>query len=711
MRQNSSPNPPMVERGTSWRLDGDAITLVFVAAGRDEIDLVYLGPRLPDGEDLSALVAAGTFGSHENEPDAPRIGGILPQANGGYRGRPAFRIRSGEQPVDGDFRLVNVRSGTADMTVRWVEQQTGLQVDTHWTIVDDRTIAVTVDLLADDKGAIVLESASSLSLPLPRHLSHMTAFHGRWAREMQAKTTRIGPQAIEMRSANGKPGFDAGNWLIFHGDDGQKDGGECLGIHASSCGDHLAHVVQDQDGRACLSIEALRQPGGIALNAGDTADLGQVTMILGDNRDHLTRLFHDHVRTHILPQRSDWGPRKVHLNSWEALAFDLDEAKLKTLATAAADLGIERFVLDDGWFKGRRRDNAGLGDWQVDEAIFPDGLTPLIDHVHGLDMDFGLWVEPEMVSPDSDLYRAHPEWCLHDDRADRPTERNQLVLDLSREDAFAYIHDALAALLENHDIAYLKWDHNRRLFPDNGLQQFAIQRLLGKLRQQYPAVEIESCSSGGGRVSFSMLQYCHRIWPSDNNDPIERLRIMESWARFLPLEILGNHVGPSPNPITGRRTDMDFRAKVALFGHMGVETNPAAMSEDERAILRAHIALYKQWRALLHQGDFRQLHHPETSIYGQMVIGDRRALAVAAQTAFAENFNVAPVRLPGLDADKIYHVTLPKPWPRKASAYLADPAAWESGMVLSGRALAERGLALPLTHPETAWLIAIEEKG
>lgn len=701
----------MIERGTSWRLDGDAITLVFVAAGRDEIDLAYIGPRLPDGEDLSALFCAGTFGGHENEPDTPRIGGLLPQAHGGYRGRPAYQIRSGDRCVDCDFQLANVQTSGSNMMVTWVEKSTGLQVDLRWEIVGTRTIEVTVELMADDEGDILLESASSLSMPLPGRLTHMTAFSGRWAREMQAKTSRIGPQAIEMRSANGKPGFDAGNWLIFHGDDGQKDGGECLGIHASSCGDHLAHVMQDQDGRACLSIEALRQPGGIALNAGDTADLGQVTMILGDNRDHLTRLFHDHVRTHILPLRSDWGPRKVHLNSWEALAFDLDEAKLKRLASAAADLGVERFVLDDGWFKGRRGDHAGLGDWQVDEVIFPGGLTPLIDHVQGLDMDFGLWVEPEMVSPDSDLYRAHPDWCLHDDRADRPTERNQLVLDLSREDAFAYIHDALAALLDKHDIAYLKWDHNRRLFPDNGLQQFAIQRLLGKLRQRYPAVEIESCSSGGGRVSFDILQYCHRIWPSDNNDPIERLRIMESWARFLPLEILGNHVGPSPNPITGRGTDMDFRAKVALFGHMGVETNPAAMSDEERAIVRAHISLYKQWRDLLHRGDFRQLHHPESGIYGQMVVGDQRALAVVAQTAFAENFNVAPVRLPGLDAGKFYRVTLPRPWPQKASAYLADPAAWESGMVLSGRALAERGLALPLTHPETAWLIVIEQKG
>ena len=681
----------MTETGQSWRLDGEDITLVFVAVGLENIDLAYFGPRLPDDEDLDALVRSGQQGKHENQPDEPPLSGLLTQRRYGYAGRPAFQLWSNGREVDPDFRLANIDTDGTYMQATWVEHETQLQVDMRWEVTGERIIEVAMELVADGQSEVAVKSANTLSLPLPRRFTNVTTFPGRWAREMQATTTEIGSQALEMRSANGKPGFDPGNWLIFSGDETAQR----IGIHVSSNGDHAAHIERDQDGRVALALGA--------------SDPDKVIIILGDDQDHLTQLFHSYVRTRVLPNRRSWAPRKVHLNSWEALGFDLDEAKLMALADAAADLGAERLVLDDGWFKGRRGDTAGLGDWQVDEHIFPNGLKPLIDHVHDLGMDFGLWVEPEMVSPDSDLYRAHPDWCLHHKGAERPTERNQLVLDLSREEVFTHIHDALCALLDHHDIAYIKWDHNRRLFPDNGEQQYAIDHLLRSIRQRYPSLEIESCSSGGGRVSFSILEHCQRIWPSDNNDPIERLRIMDSWTRFLPLEILGNHVGPSPNPVTGRRTDMDFRAKTALFGHMGVEANPADMSAAERDILRAHIALYKEWREVLHEGQFRRLQHSDEGIYGQMVVGDGRALAIAAQTRFAENFNAAPILLPGLDPGAQYKVMLPEPWPRKASTYLSDPEIWRQGITLSGRALADRGIALPLTHPETAWLIAIEK--
>ncbi|QJB68733.1 alpha-galactosidase [Parasphingorhabdus halotolerans] len=695
----------MIEIGQTWRIDGEDLTLVFVAAGLENIDLVYLGPRLPFDEDLNALARSGHFGKHENQPNDPPVSGLLPQRRYGYAGRPAYRIWNDGREIDCDFQLAQINAGGRNMMATWTERVTGLQVEMIWAIIDSRTITVAAKLTADNNGDIILQSATSLSMPLPSTSTNFIAFPGRWAREMQETFTQISNQGIEMRSANGKPGFDAGNWLIFGGDGTPQR----LGIHASSNGDHIAHILRDQDGRAALSIEARVLPQGIALKAGDFTDLGAVTLILGDDQDHLSQLFHDHVRTNILPERAKWPVRKVHLNSWEALGFDMDEQRLKALANSAAELGVERFVLDDGWFKGRRSDNAGLGDWQVDAAIFPAGLTQLIDHIHSLDMDFGLWVEPEMVSPDSDLYRAHPDWCLHGDSNHRPTERNQLVLDLSCEDAFVYTENALHTLLDENDIAYLKWDHNRRLFPDNGLQQFAIDRMLRNLRKKYPKVEIESCSSGGGRVSFAILEHCHRIWPSDNNDPIERLRIMDNWTRFLPLEILGNHVGPSPNPITGRRTDMDFRAKVALFGHMGVEANPAEMEKNEREILRAHIALYKEWRNVLHQGQFRRLHHPDPGVFSQMVNDGKLGIAFAAQTRFAENFNAAPIRLTGLDSQARYKIALPKPWPGKASQYLANRELWENGIIMSGVALSERGIALPLTHPETAWLIAIEK--
>jgi alpha-galactosidase len=365
-------------------------------------------------------------------------------------------------------------------------------------------------------------------------------------------------------------------------------------------------------------------------------------------------------------------------------------------------------VLDDGWFSERRDDTTSLGDWTVSPDIFPNGLAPLVGRIHELGMDFGLWVEPEMVSPDSDLYRAHPDWCLHHESRDRPTMRGQLALDMACAEVRDYLFERLDALLRENAIAYLKWDHNRDLFPSPPGQADGFYALLDRLRAAHPLVEIESCSSGGGRIDCGVLAHCHRVWPSDNNDAIERLRIIPAWSQFLPLEVLGSHVGPSPNPITGRRLSMDFRAKVAIFGHMGVEADPARMSDKERMTLAAHIALYKQWRCVLHQGAMHRLTHPDPAIAGMMVTHEGKALALAAQTAFSAAFDAAPVRLTGLDPKARYRVTLPEPWPPKARHYLGKTDQWRKGLTLSGTALMTQGLALPLTHPETAWLIALE---
>jgi alpha-galactosidase len=280
---------------------------------------------------------------------------------------------------------------------------------------------------------------------------------------------------------------------------------------------------------------------------------------------------------------------------------------------------------------------------------------------------------------------------------------------MARQEVRDTLFERLDALLRDHPIAYLKWDHNRDLFPSAPRQTEGFYDLLDRLRAAHPRVEIESCSSGGGRIDYGVLSRVHRLWPSDNNDAIERLRIIPAWSQFLPLEVLGSHVGPSPNPITGRRLGMDFRAKVAIFGHMGVEADPARMSDTERECLAAHIALYKAWRGVLHQGALWRLAHPDPAVTAMMVTHEGKALALAAQTAFSPVFDAAPVRLAGLEPDARYRVTLPAPWPPRARHYLANADAWRDGLTLSGTALMTQGLALPLTHPETAWLIALEK--
>ncbi len=696
------------------RCDGAGVTLVFaVEAGGPEqgvADCVYFGPRLPAGEDLGALAAAMLRGRHESQPDIPPRPGLVPERKGGWSGTPALEVRRAGLAVDTHLRFRRAEQGTDRAEFFHADDAAGIAVCVQWRIGAGDVVRTSVTLRNLGDAPLSVERLAALALPVPRRFTEVTSFSGRWAGEMHEHRRPLAPDGLARESAIGKPGFAGGNWLLLHA------GEEVLGAHLAWSGDHWLALDPDAqgaaDGRAVLLTGARHEAGEIVLAPGESITTPEALFALAPDADALARAFHAHVRADVLPQRAAWGPRKVHLNSWEALGFDLSETGLIALAEQAGMLGIERFVLDDGWFGGqeqrRRNDRTSLGDWFVSPDVFPRGLAPLVARVHSLGMDFGLWVEPEMVSPDSDLYRAHPDWCLHSEGRARPTMRGQLALDMAREDVRDYLFARLDALLREHAIAYLKWDHNRDLFPSAPGQTEGFYALLDRLRTAHPQVEIESCSSGGGRIDMGVLSRTHRVWPSDNNDAIERLRIIPAWSRFLPLEVLGSHVGPSPNPITGRRLAMDFRAKVAMFGHMGVEADPARMTDKERDTLAAHIALYKIWRGVLHSGKLHRLAHPDPNVTGMMVTHEDKALALAAQTAFSPVFDAAPVRLAGLDPQARYRVTLPEPWPPRAQHYLANPDTWRGGLTLSGAALMGHGLALPLTHPETAWAIALE---
>lgn len=695
------------------RCDGEALTLVFALEAGGVADCIYCGARLPDGEDLAALAAATARGRHESQPDVAPVPGLLPERKGGWSGMPAIRLADHDNPLAGevatDFRVRQWDAGERELWITWHDAGLGIHVDMWWRIHTGDVVRVSCDVSNHGAADFTLADHPALVLPVPARFTGMTTYTGRWAGEMRETHRAIAPDGLAARSGIGKPGFGSGNWLML--DDPHT--GEVLGAHLAWSGDYATRIDCDaqgqSDGRAVLQMAVGGGAAGISLLARTDIVGAEAVFALAPDRSTLAQRLHTYLRAEVLPRRKDWAPRKVHLNSWEALGFGLSEPALFALAEDAASLGIERFVLDDGWFGGRRNDTTSLGDWTVSPDIFPNGLAPLIDRVHALGMDFGLWVEPEMVSPDSDLYRAHPDWCLHTEGRERPTMRGQLALDLSRPEVGEYLFGALHALLRDHPIAYLKWDHNRDLFPAGARQTQGFYALLDRLRAAHPHVEIESCASGGGRIDYGVLSRVHRVWPSDNNDAIERLRIIPAWSQFLPLEVLGSHVGPSPNPITGRRLAMDFRAKVAIFGHMGVETDPARMTDTERATLAAHIALYKDWRGVLHSGALHRLAHPDPNVTGMMVTHEDKALALVAQTAFSPVFDAAPVRLAGLDAAERYRVTLPEPWPPKARHYLANPDSWREGLTLSGAALMTQGLALPLTHPETAWLIALEK--
>lgn len=686
-----------IRDGHAFRIDGDAITLVFAQQGSVVPALIHAGAALPAAEDLGALARAVQPPRHASQPEIAPLASLWPQSGRGYMGQPALIARRGDKALPMDL-VPDAGStvGPRGCHLVFTDPVAGISIAIDWQISSGDVIRARSTITNHGTTPLAVDRIASLCLPLPAWATHATRFHGRWAAEMQEGTAAIPHGRSGGASRGGRPGFDGGNWLILHDAGFSADQGQGLALHLAWSGDHDSLIERDADG-AIVQIGPRLDPGEIVLAPGGRFVTPDAVLALGlAGRNAVRRAFHAHLRRAVLPDRANWPARRVHLNSWEAVAFGMDEDRLVQLARAGQAIGIERFVVDDGWFAGRRNDRTSLGDWVPDVQRFPAGLDRLIATVAGLGMDFGLWVEPEMISPDSALYRAQPDWCLHRPGLDRPTQRHQLVLDLARPEVSAHLFGVLDRLLMAHAIAYLKWDHNRELFPNDGVghaQAQAHHALIDRLRLAHPNVEIESCASGGGRIDHAMLSRCHRVWPSDNNDAIDRLRINRAWSLFLPPEVLGNHVGPCPNPITGRALPMAFRAKVAMFGHMGVEADPGAMAEAERHTLAAHIACYKQYRGLLHSGVQRELAFDDAGLFGTMVADDTNALALVARTDLSGDYNARAVRFPGLVPDAFYEIGFP----------LADSAA---GLALSGRMLADAGLVLPLSRPATAHLIA-----
>ena len=396
--------------------------------------------------------------------------------------------------------------------------------------------------------------------------------------------------------------------------------------------------------------------------------------------------------------------------------FDLSETRLFNLADRAAEVGVERFVLDDGWFKNRRSDTAGLGDWFVDQGVFPNGLSPLITHVHEHQMEFGLWVEPEMVNPNSDLYRSHPDWVLRSPAAPQILARNQLVLDLTRAEVQSYLFERLNDLLSEYPIDYLKWDMNRTNFqPSNGLgqavghsQTLAVYELMSRLRRAHPSVEIESCCSGGGRADFGILAHTDRIWTSDSNDAMDRLMIQKGFSFFFPPEIMGSHVGPNTCHITGRVLTMETRAAVAMFGHMGIEADLATMTDDQLSTLQAAVALHKQYRPLLHSGGLRRLDTSSAeNAFGVLASDGSEAIFSYAQLSSLPHSVGGQLRLVGLNRQSRYRIRII--WPQTLESYSESVINVIDGAVIAGDALMNMGVQLPIMNPQTLLIFHLRQ--
>jgi alpha-galactosidase len=484
-------------------------------------------------------------------------------------------------------------------------------------------------------------------------------------------------------------------------------------VHLAWSGDAVHWAERNADGHAGVGAAELLGPSEVALAPGEEyATPPLLAAYSCDGLDGLSAAFHRFVRDRPSHPRT---PRPVVLNTWEAVYFDHRLDRLSELAEVAARLGVERFVLDDGWFGNRRNDTAGLGDWYVAVDVWPDGLNPLIDHVRKLGMEFGLWVEPEMVNPDSDLFRAHPDWVLSAPGRLPEPWRHQQVLDLANPDCYGFIRDRLDELLREHDIAFLKWDHNRDLLeaghagrPGVHAQTLATYRLLDELRSRHPGVEIESCASGGGRVDLGILARTDRVWASDTNDALERQHIQRWTQLLLPPELVGTHVGPPRSHTTSRTHNLAFRVATALFGHFGIEWDIASASPQEQEAMAEAIGCYKRLRPLLHGGRVVRADHPNPAAYLHGVVADDGAEALFAYVQLTASAFETPglARLPGLDPDRVYRVAPLEVAGAPETRQAAAPPWLAAGEVtLAGRVLGEVGLPLPVLRPEQALLL------
>ncbi|MCH6469045.1 alpha-galactosidase [Sinomonas terrae] len=712
---------------------------VLLAFDSGEAEMVHwgadLGETLPD---LRILRSPVPHSAH----DRPVVAGILPQASSGWLGRPALRGHrpdaAGREVAVPGFAFSPALSVTsAETTARGRgarivqgDAEAGLEVTTELVLHEGGLLEISHELTNCGSGDYQLDELGVV-VPVPGDAAELLDLTGRWCRENHPQRQQI-VQGTWVRSGrHGRTGHDS-SLLVAAGTAGFSNrSGRVWAVHFGWSGDHEQYLDSLADGRRVLGAAELLGSGEIVLRPGESYR----TPILyaaysGSGLDGVTDAFYRWFRArpqHVTASaRPGYRSRPVVLNTWEAVYFDHRLEPLLELADAAAELGVERFVLDDGWFRGRRDDHAGLGDWYVDETVWPEGLTPLIEAVTSRGMEFGLWVEPEMVNLDSDVARAHPEWIARPSAASPkdggrlPLEwRHQHVLDLANTEAWQYIYERLDTLLRENDIAYLKWDQNRDLAeqghggrPSVHEQTIAAYRLFDALKSAHPGVEIESCSSGGARVDLGILQRTDRVWASDCNDALERQTIQRWTEAVLPPELVGAHVGPTHSHTTGRVHDISFRAITALFGHFGMEWDIRQATPAERGTLSRAIALYKQHRGLLHSGVRvnADLAEPNLAVHGVVADDGGEGLfsAVALGTLTAET--PGRVGIPGLDPERTYRVEVALPTPDdgdwNTTFIQTSPPAWlAEGATASGRFLAEVGLPLPILRPEHALLL------
>ncbi|MGN9843316.1 alpha-galactosidase [Nonomuraea sp. H19] len=608
-----------------WVLRTLSTSYVIALAGDDAPCCLHWGPALTaeQAEALSAPAAAA--GSSFDSVAA--WGEELRTEAGARFETPSLQLAfpGGDRGIDWRYEGHAVDGG--HLTLRFADRRHPFRIELHYRVHAGSDVIERWTVLRPEAPVTVLR-CDSAAWSVPQlggyRLSHVS---GGWSAEHALRRTELAAGETTLTSRRGVSGHHAGPWLMIDAGDATEQHGEVWSGALAWSGSWRITLVRTPDGRAGWTGGFGHEGLSWRLEPGEE----WVTPVFAGlyapgGFGEASRRWHDHVARHVLPAPAE--PRPVVYNAWEAVGFDVNEANQRELARLAARAGAEVFVMDDAWFGGRTSDGAGLGDWRPNRDRFPDGLGPLVDEVHRLGMRFGLWVEPEMVNPDSDLYRAHPDWVLHTPGRPHTLLRNQLVLNFGRPEVADWAHKWLHELVGEHGIDVLKWDCNRA-FTEVGQDRLwidhvrAVYSIMDRLRADHPHLRIEACAGGGGRTDLGILARTDQVWTSDNTDAHDRIAIQRGFSQVYPARVMAAWVTDSPNPLTGRAVPLRFRFHVAMAGALGLGGDLARWSPQELAEAAELVAVYKDIRPVVQFGTLWRLP------YGVQYVHDDRVVVLA----------------------------------------------------------------------------------
>ncbi|HAT4301793.1 TPA: alpha-galactosidase [Clostridium perfringens] len=547
----------------------------------------------------------------------------------------------------------------------------------YFTIFEDRAVITrSASFLNLSNKTINIEKAMSFNLDLPDSNYNMIQLNGAWGRERHVYDRSIKEGTQGFYSLKGASSAEFNPFLALRRPNTDEFSGEVIGFSLVYSGNFMAEIDVDTYNQTRIMMGIHPERFSWPLNLNEEFYTPEVVIVYSDKGlNYMSQVYHSLYRECLMRGKWKDSVRPILLNSWEALSFSIDEEKIKELATNASKLGVELFVLDDGWFGKRNNDNAGLGDWTVNKEKFPNGLNEIIEYINKLGMDFGIWIEPEMVNKDSELYRSHPDWIIHDPNRKPSHTRNQYTLDFSRDEVVDHIYNQIEKLFSDYNISYVKWDMNRYITEcyskDKGANLqgtvyhkyiLNVYKLYDKLTTRFPKILFESCSSGGARFDPGMLYYAPQTWTSDNTDAMERIKIQYGSSLVYPLISMGSHVSESPNQQVFRETALETRANVAYFGNLGYELDVNKLSDVEKEEIKKQIQFYKENREVFQFGEFYRIKNPyNNNISAWMVKSNDEKTIILGCYKLLNHANEGKerVKLFGLDKDGDYKLSYP----------------------------------------------------